>query len=61
VVSSIREEELLYVMQRVSSMRLREGTLWAAFTDDPSGNASLDKSCELPNPDEVVSVALLIA
>lgn len=42
-------------------MRLREGTLWAAFTDDPSGNASLDKSCELPNPDEVVSVALLIA
>ncbi|GAA5902486.1 Mon2p [Sporobolomyces salmoneus] len=49
----IRQEELVYVLQKLTSIRLREGTLWASSQSDPSASASstspqLDASLPLP-------------
>lgn len=50
-LNRIRQEELVYILQKLASMRLREGTLWASTQSSPSAAAtspfSLDSSLPL--------------
>ena len=38
-IDRIRQEELVYVLQKLNSARLREGTLWASSQSSPSAAA----------------------
>jgi len=35
-IQRVRENELLYVLKKLKSMRVWPGTLWAALSNDPS-------------------------
>ncbi|CDO76858.1 hypothetical protein BN946_scf185033.g55 [Trametes cinnabarina] len=51
-----REEELLYVLRKLLSLRLWQGTLWAALSDSPSSYCT-----RLPDLDQSLSPSELIA
>lgn len=57
---SVRQEELIYVLQKLYTCRLREGTLWASAEADPSKSAlsttTLDTTLPLP---QLIRSALL--
>lgn len=59
-ISSVRQEELIFVLQKLLACRLREGTLWASTQPEPSlsvlTSASLDTSLPLP---QLIRSALL--
>lgn len=59
IVYSVRQEELIFVLQKLHGCRLREGTLWASTQADPSSAAAsstLDTSLSLA---QLVRSALL--
>lgn len=58
----MRQEELIFVLQRLLSLRLREGTLWASSTADPSAAllspTSIAIDASLPLPATIRSLSL---
>lgn len=53
-----REEELVYILQKLLTIRLWSGTLWAALSDHPSTNASSQPSASelgLSSPSDLIA------
>ncbi|BGP27996.1 Endocytosis and vacuole integrity protein [Rhodotorula toruloides] len=55
----IRQEELIYVLQRLSTLRLAPNTLWAATQPSPSSAMASSTSLSSTSPRELVRAAML--
>ncbi|KAH6905130.1 hypothetical protein BKA70DRAFT_1293490 [Coprinopsis sp. MPI-PUGE-AT-0042] len=53
-----REEELIYILRKLLSIRLWPGSMWAALSDSPSANVSVQPSASelgLSSPSDLIS------
>jgi hypothetical protein len=56
VMDRAREEELVYVLRKLLDLRLWHGSLWAAFSDNPTSH-STSQPCEYKSHAEIFRIS----